>query len=204
MGLRNTKPSAKSTEHLENNAVEKKKRKSIILLRRESTFNPANKSISDFDVAATPPVITDLQRDILVESFSTLKLHISQIGVLLFMGLFETHPQIQGFFGNFKDCPPENLPESKELRQHALRVMGFVEKCISRIYMTDKLDAIIKELGERHASYGAPSEFFPFVGPQFICAIRLSLQMKWDDETENAWLALFTYIAHGMKQAAAI
>ena len=46
--------------------------------------------------------------------------------------------------------PADMMKESKELRQHALRVMGFVEKCIARIHSQEKLDAIVRQLGRHH------------------------------------------------------
>ncbi|GAU93856.1 hypothetical protein RvY_05727-1 [Ramazzottius varieornatus] len=115
--------------------------------------------------------------------------------------LFETHPEMIQFFGNLRDLPPDMIKESKELRQHALRVMGFIEKCIARISSPEKLDAIIRQLGRHHVRYGAPPAFLQLVGPQFINAIRLHLETRWSPETEDAWLNLFSYIAYGMKQA---
>ncbi|OQV11738.1 hypothetical protein BV898_13936 [Hypsibius exemplaris] len=174
-------------------------RQKSILVRRFSLFTSPKSAVPPKAV----PHITDEERQLLVDSFGNLKNSISQIGVLLFIGLFESHPEMQGFFGDIKDCPPHLLPQSKQLRTHALRVMGFIEKCISRIHTPERLDAIIRQLGRHHFKYGAPPGYIPLVGPQFILAIRMTLDPQWDAVTEDAWLNLFAYIAYGMKQAMA-
>jgi len=45
------------------------------------------------------------------------------------------------------------------LRQHALRVMGIVDKCISRLHQPDKLSDLMTELGIRHKQYNVNIEF---------------------------------------------
>ena len=37
------------------------------------------------------------------------------------------------------------------------------------------------------------------MGPQFISAIKPALEEHWNSEVEEAWTALFGYIAHTMK-----
>ncbi|GAU93858.1 hypothetical protein RvY_05727-2 [Ramazzottius varieornatus] len=166
---------------------------SILAIRRLSTASNTH--------VFTKPVISDRDKKILLESFGTLRESITKLGILTFLCLFETHPEMIQFFGNLRDLPPDMIKESKELRQHALRVMGFIEKCIARISSPEKLDAIIRQLGRHHVRYGAPPAFLQLVGPQFINAIRLHLETRWSPETEDAWLNLFSYIAYGMKQA---
>jgi hypothetical protein len=51
------------------------------------------------------------------------------------------------------------MEHSAILRSHALRVMGTVEKCISRIKTPEKLHSLMHDLGERHTNYNARYDF---------------------------------------------
>ena len=113
------------------------------------------------------------------------------------------------------------MKHDTQLRAHALRVMGTVEKCLARIDEPEKLDALLHTLGRRHSAYNVKSEFvdvsivpvlslqfswrcaldfavfildhftFQLIGPQFVRAIEPKLQDHWTPEVEDAWLCLF-------------
>ncbi|GFY20405.1 hypothetical protein TNCV_210371 [Trichonephila clavipes] len=42
---------------------------------------------------------------------------------------------------------------------------------------------------------------YHLIGPQFVFAVKPSLQAHWSDEIEEAWMQLFRYMAHVMKTA---
>jgi hemoglobin-like flavoprotein len=44
---------------------------------------------------------------------------------------------------------------------------------------------------------------FQLIGPQFIQAIKPSLEDRWTDELHEAWLHLFKYIAYVLKTSMA-
>jgi len=54
---------------------------------------------------------------------------------------------------------PEELKYSKELRAHALRVMGFVQKVVARINEPQKCEKLLCDLGRKHVNYGAKKEY---------------------------------------------
>ncbi|RWS04741.1 cytoglobin-2-like protein, partial [Dinothrombium tinctorium] len=113
--------------------------------------------------------------------------------------LFETHPEVQEVFMPFREVDPSDLKFSKELRAHALRVMGIVQKVVARIRDAEKCEQLLQELGKKHVSYGAKVNYVDLVGPQFIYAIKPSLESKWNEEVEVAWHLLFKFIAFHMK-----
>ena len=39
------------------------------------------------------------------------------------------------------------------------------------------------------------------MGPQFLAAIQPSLEEKWSDDVESAWILLFKHISYNMKSA---
>lgn len=52
------------------------------------------------------------------------------------------------------------MEHSAILRSHSLRVMGTVDKFMSRIDSQEKSRGVIIELGQRHDGYNAKSEYF--------------------------------------------
>ncbi|XP_046389351.1 cytoglobin-2-like, partial [Ischnura elegans] len=114
--------------------------------------------------------------------------------------LFETHPDVQEVFMSFQGIELEELKHSKQLRSHALRVMGFVQKTVARLHEPEKLDVLLRELGKKHHGYSAKQEYIDLIGPQFIQAIKPSLEDKWSPELHTAWAKLFEYMSSVMKE----
>ncbi|XP_061197811.1 uncharacterized protein LOC133205933 isoform X1 [Saccostrea echinata] len=146
------------------------------------------------------PVLTDNQIEALQESWGILKHDISRVGVVMFMNLFQTHPEVQDAFLPFQQLAKEDMEHSAILRSHALRVMGTVDKCLARIRTPEKLQNLMHELGERHANYSARQEFIDLVGSQFVYAIKPHLEDCWSKELEEAWLQLFRVMSFHMKK----
>lgn len=59
----------------------------------------------------------------------------------------------------FKGMTKEDLQYSNQLRTHALRVMGTVEKCLARIEEPKKLQEMLSDLGSRHVMYNAKVDY---------------------------------------------
>ncbi|XP_013782719.2 cytoglobin-2-like [Limulus polyphemus] len=147
------------------------------------------------------PTLTRNQRAILTNTSKLLVENISRVGVITFMNLFETHPDVQEVFMPFKGLSGNDLRYSRELRAHAFRVMGVVQKVITRLNEEEKLDQLLTDLGKKHARYGAKPQYIDLIGPQFVHAIKPSLEDHWTTEMEEAWCQLFRYIAWVMKAA---
>ncbi|WAR18459.1 CYGB2-like protein [Mya arenaria] len=119
--------------------------------------------------------------------------------LVLFNRLFASHPDVQNVFAPFRGMSPEDVNESNQLRSHAMRVMGTVDKCHSCIYESNKVVKIIQELGSRHVMYTAKVDYSDLIGPQFILAIQPVLNDAWTTELEQTWSDLFKLIAFIMK-----
>ncbi|XP_043198667.1 uncharacterized protein LOC122368609 [Amphibalanus amphitrite] len=108
---------------------------------------------------------------------------------------------MKNVFEGFRQIEMEDIRASQELRQHAARVMGFVNKIICRLDSEDKYGPLMTELGCRHVAYGAKPQYIDLMGEQFIMVIRPSLVAadQWSDGAEAAWRRLFQVISHSMK-----
>lgn len=147
------------------------------------------------------PDFTDEQKKIVLESWKVIQKDIARVGVVMFMGLFETHPDVQEIFLPFKGQTPDDLKQSTQLKSHVLRVMGTVEKCLARIDEPDKLETLLHDLGAKHLLYNARIDYIDLIGPQFICAVQPAMGDAWTSEIEAAWADLFRLISHIMKEA---
>lgn len=168
--------------------------------RRGSLDLTSSKSDSPLPVAEkqVPEGLTDGEKELLTETWKKLKDHIAKIGVITFVSLFETHPDVQQSFMSFNGMDIQDLKHSKQLRAHALRVMNFVEKAIARLHEPEKLESLLQDLGRKHVSYGAKQKYVELVGPQFVLAIKPSLEKEWNQELHDAWNHLFKIIEHIM------
>ncbi|XP_030629788.1 x globin [Chanos chanos] len=145
--------------------------------------------------------LTEEQIDMIKESWKVIQEDIAKAGIIMFVRLFETHPECKDVFFLFRDVEDlERLSTSKELRAHGLRVMSFIEKSVARLDQLERLYQLALELGKSHYRYNAPPKYYEYVGSEFICAVQPILKEKWTPELEEAWKALFRYVTQIMKK----
>lgn len=162
----------------------------------------------NFSKKNSPPTLTEKQRSLLITSWQRLKDDVEKVGVVTFMKLFDNHPEVQDAFLPFKQLSQQDMEQSAVLRSHALRVMGTVDKCISRLNRPERMRELMGELGHRHINYNAKEEFIEMVGQQFVFAIQPHLQDIWSEELHTAWKQLFHfmtfYMRNGLRGASTI
>ncbi|XP_077999604.1 uncharacterized protein LOC144452382 [Glandiceps talaboti] len=146
----------------------------------------------------TKPILTEDQKKLLLNTWKILQEDIAKVGVVMFIGVFENHPECKDTFLPFKELERDDLRWSTELKAHGLRVMGIVERVIARLYHDDKIDDLFKDLAAKHVKYGANSALVELFGPQFIRAVQPSLRDHWTDDIQNAWKTLFDLIIYYM------
>nr|XP_025044647.1 neuroglobin-like isoform X1 [Pelodiscus sinensis] len=128
------------------------------------------------------------QKERIQESWRILHDSIARVGIIVFIRLFETHPECKDAFFLFRDIEDlQQLKMSKELQAHGLRVMSFIEKSVARLDQEDKLEHLAFELGRNHYRYSAPPKYYEYVGVQFISAVQPILKERWTPELQEAW-----------------
>ncbi|XP_014786974.1 uncharacterized protein LOC106881192 [Octopus bimaculoides] len=147
--------------------------------------------------------ITDKQKELVLETWKIVQCNMARVGVVMFMNLFETHPDVRDVFMPFRGLATEDMKQNSRLISHAFRVMGTVEKCLARINEPRRLEDMLKNLGARHVMYNAKVDYIDLIGPQFILAIKPEVGDHWSLEVEEAWSDLFKLITHIMKAAMA-
>ncbi|XP_029937787.1 x globin [Myripristis murdjan] len=151
--------------------------------------------------AAAPAHLTEQQIQMIKESWKVIRDDIAKVGIIMFVRLFETHPECKDVFFLFRDVEDlERLRTSRELRAHGLRVMSFIEKSVARLDQLERLETLALELGKSHYRYNAPPKYYSYVGAEFICAVQPILKDRWTPELEEAWKTMFLYVTGLMKQ----
>ncbi|KAF2358059.1 Globin [Trinorchestia longiramus] len=148
-----------------------------------------------------PEDITEEEKAMIRETWHDVETSVAKVGVVMFAKLFETHPDVQESFMSFRGVALQEIQQSKQLKNHALRVMGFVQKAVARLDEPEKMKAIADELGAKHGTYGVYPAYIDLIGPQFIMAMQCSLESRWESQVEDAWLKLFQSVAYVMKSA---
>lgn len=145
--------------------------------------------------------LSDTQIQMIKDSWKVIRDDIAKVGIIMFVRLFETHPECKDVFFLFRDVEDlERLRTSRELRAHGLRVMSFIEKSVARLDHLERLEALALELGKSHYHYNAPPKYYNYVGAEFIGAVRPILKDRWTSELEEAWKTMFQYVTSLMKQ----
>nr|XP_046269565.1 x globin [Scatophagus argus] len=153
------------------------------------------------DAAAAAAFPREDQIQMIKESWKVIRDDISKVGIIMFVRLFETHPECKDVFFLFRDVEDlERLRSSRELRAHGLRVMSFIEKSVARLDQQERLEALALELGKSHYHYNAPPKYYTYVGAEFIRAVQPILKERWTAELEEAWKTMFLYVTGLMKQ----
>ncbi|KAM6912546.1 x globin [Xenentodon cancila] len=159
----------------------------------------AERSREDAAAAAQHP--NEQQIQMIKDSWKVIRDDIAKVGIIMFVRLFETHPECKDVFFLFRDVEDlERLRTSRELRAHGLRVMSFIEKSVARLDQPERLEALAMELGKSHYHYNAPPKYYSYVGAEFICAVQPILKERWTTELEAAWQTMFRYVSSLMKQ----
>ncbi|XP_061453475.1 cytoglobin-1-like isoform X2 [Rhineura floridana] len=148
-----------------------------------------------------PFPLSESQKELIEESWKILHKDIARVGIIVFIRLFETHPECKDAFFLFRDIDDlQQLKMSKELQAHGLRVMSFIEKSVARLDQKDKLEHLAFDLGRSHFRYKAPPKYYEYIGAQFIQAVQPILKEDWTPEVEKAWESLFRYLAAAMRR----
>ncbi|CAM9827782.1 neuroglobin-like [Lampetra fluviatilis] len=164
---------------------------------------PAKETALSLPTPPPPPPrrLSEDERRIVIESWRALQDDITRVGVILFVRLFETHPECKDSFFQFRDIEDvQRLRLSKQLRSHGLRVMSLIEKTVARLDQDAVLEQLIFELGRKHYKYNAPPKYYEFVGAEFISAVKPVLGDRWTQDVDDAWQALFKYITTNMER----
>ncbi|XP_070577484.1 cytoglobin-1-like isoform X1 [Ptychodera flava] len=102
------------------------------------------------------PTISKEQSKILSSTWHGIHSDLEKIGLLMFMGMFDNHPETKQFFGlSGGPMMSEDPKVVQKIQEHGLRFMSIARKLVANLDDPEKFDAILLDLGKRHHTYQA-------------------------------------------------
>ena len=139
--------------------------------------------------------LTDRQRHLVKRTWRILADDMTGRGIMIFMRVFEKHPDLQEIFP-FRETPKEVLLRDPRFRGHGSRFMQAVGAAVDNISDWEgSLSPFLVELGKQHArTTGFESKFFATFADIMIEVWRQELGRKLTPEVEKAWRIIFTFL----------
>ncbi|TNE70459.1 hypothetical protein EP331_12055 [bacterium] len=130
------------------------------------------------------------QREVLLIkiSWSYLVALEQEIGILFYSTLFELEPRLRPMFGASIDAQAQKL----------MSTLTYVVSCVQN---TENYERDLEELARKHDSYQTRPEHYELVGKALMITLREVLGDNWDDETELAWVKMYTFLSDKMIRA---
>lgn len=123
-------------------------------------------------------------------SFAAVEPHGTEVTAYFYRHLFDHHPGVRSLFA-------EHLDDQQD------RLWAALGALVANLESTDTLVGILRDLGGRHAGYGALPEHFPAVGDSLIATLRHYAADVWTPEAEASWTAVYGVVADTMGAAMA-
>lgn len=111
------------------------------------------------------------------------------IASLFYDRLFAKAPQVRQLF-------PDDLAGQK------LKLMALLTTCVGRLHDLSALTPTIRDLGARHAGYGAKPEHYSIVAEALIWSLAKGLGAAFTPEARSAWTKVYDLLATAMQSGA--
>jgi nitric oxide dioxygenase len=129
-------------------------------------------------------MITDKQI-FLVKNSWCCSTNAEKAGKLFYGRLFEVAP---GMRHHFHD----------DIKFQARKLFNMVHLIVTRLHKLDEMMDELKSLAHRHNRYGAEPAHYQVVGECLLWTLEKVIGDKWNDETREAWAALYGELADAM------
>jgi len=133
--------------------------------------------------------MTTNEKSLVKETFAKV-VPISDRAAALFYGrLFELDPSLRSLFPT-------------DIREQGKKLMQMLGYCVGKLDALDELVPAVKELGRKHAGYGAEEEDYATVGGALLWTLEQGLGAAFTPEVKAAWTAVYELLAATMLEGA--
>lgn len=115
---------------------------------------------------------------VIKNSWRVLSLEIDQIGMLAFLKLFQSHPEVKNTFKTFQGMSQDQLEGSDIFRNHSSRVTAVIKKVVEKIDDPESYLPYLRILGEKHIQYEANVQHVDKMGYMFLAGIQPVLERE--------------------------
>lgn len=134
--------------------------------------------------------MTSRQKQLVRESFFTIRETAGPLSMLFFGRLFQLDPALRPMF-------------HQDLRLQGRKLMDMLIAVVDSLDHFQELDAMLRALGQRHAGYGVRPEHYATVTTALLWALGQALDMEFYPEVRAAWLTVIDAISDRMQAGAA-
>jgi len=129
--------------------------------------------------------MTPAQIDLIRASFARLAPFAEQVGMAFYANLFRQSPSLRELF------PEETTAQSRKL-------MVMLSAIVATLDHPQRLEAMVRTLGLRHAGYVVQEAHYAVVGAALLTTLREGLGTDFDQAMEAAWAAAYGFLSSRM------
>lgn len=133
--------------------------------------------------------MTPQQIELVQKSFASVAPIAPQAADIFYDRLFAVAPGVRSLF-------PDDMSEQK---RNLMAMLGTVVNGLTRL---DAILPAVKELGAKHATYGAEPEHYGVVGETLIFTLEAGLGDSFDGDVKEAWETAYGLLSGVMIEAA--
>jgi hemoglobin-like flavoprotein len=108
---------------------------------------------------------------------------------LFYARLFELDPQLRLLF-------------KSDMKRQGMTLMAMLTSAVRGLDNPEALVPVLKSLGRRHAVYGVKDAHYATVAQALLDTLKHALGDEFDDETREAWTAVYSLMASVMQMGA--
>jgi hemoglobin-like flavoprotein len=134
--------------------------------------------------------VTERQKQIVSESFLLIREIAIPVSLLFYGRLFDLDPSLRRMF---------NI----DMTEQSKKLVAMLDAIVGSIDDWEKIVPVLRELGQRHVSYGVRAEQYDTLCSALVWAFGQALQPGFDHEVRTAWTAVIQAVSEQMKIGAA-
>jgi chemotaxis signal transduction protein/hemoglobin-like flavoprotein len=144
------------------------------------------------EVDASPaPTLSDLDIDLLEQTFELVKPRGSEIVDYFYTRLFKQYPGVIPLF------------DKADMQEQRGKLLGAIALVVSTLRKPEALVPALQQLGIKHVGYGAEPAHYDAVGGILLESLAHVAGSAWTKQIEAAWAAAYTVAANVMRDSAA-
>jgi hemoglobin-like flavoprotein len=133
--------------------------------------------------------VNDHTIQLVKESYDLVEPIAPQAAAMFYQHLFEVDPSVRPLFRG-------------DMVVQGERLMDMFSKVVGQLGEPEELIPRLRDLGQRHAGYGVRESHYDSARVALLLTLRDGLGVAYNEEVEEAWLAVYGEVASTMKDAA--
>ncbi|XP_033109009.1 extracellular globin-E1-like [Anneissia japonica] len=141
----------------------------------------------------------------LQKSWKAVQRSLNEVGTDAFLRIFKANPEYQDLFKDLKGQSREQLIASLAFENQAAIMMNIFDELLEKLDDVDNMIAMLREIGENHASYGVTVDMIKNFEEPFTKSIKEFLGDRYTENIENLYSKFITFAFEefciGLKEA---